>query len=575
MSWFDVLTNGGFSGGMSFPGGGNMQQPSQVSGTIQDLIDKLRRQQSSQRKVDRLGAISDQFGQLAQTPGNGNYQPRQMGGLFPTVQQWSPDYKQMGNELVGSIGKFMADRAKSGEQGAVDDQRAEGVLNAAGALGGDGGKNDAALRAYLGMAGGPGMANMSNTPRVQSTQTDSDGNMWTVMSNGQWIPSGKTANYNTRQVTDAEGNVYSVGTSGAGRGEATPIWKQAADSTQYVNPGPQAPEMSRDDLHQRQMQQESRGNQGAVSPKGARGLMQLMPATARSLEQQLGLPPGSTDTDAGANEKAGRAYMDQLLEKNKGDKVRALVEYNWGMGNARGWDGNPATLPAETRDYVTKILGPGAFGGGQGPAQPSRVPLRQQTSAEKAGAEATAKAQAAAANVDALATVKGAETLASERAKNQAAAQDGLGKVRQVSNRVIAAIDELSNDPGLTQILGKSVYGRMDDKMADRAVPLFSAGSPAANAYYKYSNLQGSNFLQAFESLKGGGQITEKEGEQAKAAFARLQRSQSEPEFRRALADLRKFAEDALTNAERKAAGGSAPAAPAKALPAGWSVKVK
>lgn len=571
MSWFDILTNGGFSGGMSAPA--SAQQPSQNSGIIQDLIDRLRRQQASKRQMDQMGAVSDQFGELAQSPGTGNYQPRQMGGLFPTVQKWSPDYKQMGNELVGSIGKFMADRAKMKQQGAVEDQQAEGILRAASEIGGDGGKNDAALRAYLGMAGGSGMSGISNAPRVQSTQTDSDGNMWTVMSNGQWIPSGKTANYNTRQVTDAEGNVYSVGTSGAGRGAATPIWKQAADATQYVNPGQPPAELSRDELHQRQMMQESRGNQGAVSPKGARGTMQLMPATARELEQRLGLPAGSTDTDAAANERAGRVYMDQLLERNKGDKVRSLVEYNWGMGNASKWDGNPETLPAETRDYVKKILGEGAFGPAVAANQPTRIPLRQQTAAEKAGAEATARAQADAANADALAKVKSAETTASEQAKATVSAQQNLGTVKNFVGTARRAIADLKNDPGLDKIVGGGIYARMDDGMAKRAVALLGANTPAANAFAKYQHIVGGNFMQAFQQLKGGGQITEKEGEKAELAMARLSRSQTKEQFVAALNDLDKMMEGLEQSAARKAQGGGQ--APAASLPAGWSVRVK
>jgi hypothetical protein len=53
---------------------------------------------------------------------------------------------------------------------------------------------------------------------------------------------------------------------------------------------------------------ESAGNPGAVSPVGARGLMQLMPATAREIEAKLGMPAGLTDRDPEANRKAGEFY---------------------------------------------------------------------------------------------------------------------------------------------------------------------------------------------------------------------------------------------------------------------------
>ncbi len=117
--------------------------------------------------------------------------------------------------------------------------------------------------------------------------------------------------------------------------------------------------ISRNDLHSRQLMAESAGKPGAVSPKGARGLMQLMPDTAREMEQKMGLPLGSTDTDPAANEAVGRAYMDQMLTRYDGDQTKALAAYNWGMGNVDKWiaaGSDPSKLPKETRDYVSKVL---------------------------------------------------------------------------------------------------------------------------------------------------------------------------------------------------------------------------
>ena len=118
---------------------------------------------------------------------------------------------------------------------------------------------------------------------------------------------------------------------------------------------------------------ESAGNPNAVSPVGARGLMQLMPGTARELEQQLGMPAGLTDRDPQANRKAGETYLQQQLQKY-GDPRLALAAYNAGPGRVdqalKASGGNVdaalARLPAETRAYVPKVLGR-AQGGSQGP----------------------------------------------------------------------------------------------------------------------------------------------------------------------------------------------------------------
>jgi soluble lytic murein transglycosylase-like protein len=70
---------------------------------------------------------------------------------------------------------------------------------------------------------------------------------------------------------------------------------------------------------------ESRGNPKAESPVGARGIMQLMPATAKEL--------GVTDAfDPEQNIAAGVAYLARLLRKYGGSEVHALAAYNWGPG---------------------------------------------------------------------------------------------------------------------------------------------------------------------------------------------------------------------------------------------------
>lgn len=98
-------------------------------------------------------------------------------------------------------------------------------------------------------------------------------------------------------------------------------------------------------LAQRVATQESAYDPKAVSPKGAIGVMQLMPGTAKD----LGVDP----FDPGQNVDGGVRYLRQMLDRYSGDVPKALAAYN--AGPARVDSGRP--LPRETEDYV-KTVGP-------------------------------------------------------------------------------------------------------------------------------------------------------------------------------------------------------------------------
>src|SRR3546814_11221 len=85
--------------------------------------------------------------------------------------------------------------------------------------------------------------------------------------------------------------------------------------------------------------QESEFNQFALSSAGARGLMQLMPSTAKHLAKQLklGYQPAKLTDDAGYNVRLGAFYLTGLLKNWDNNYVLALAGYNAGEARVRSW----------------------------------------------------------------------------------------------------------------------------------------------------------------------------------------------------------------------------------------------
>lgn len=114
------------------------------------------------------------------------------------------------------------------------------------------------------------------------------------------------------------------------------------------------------------MKQESNFQADALSPKGAVGLMQLMPSTAQWAAEKVGddYDPDKL-TQPRRNLKLGIWYISYLLEEFDGDYTKAIAAYNAGDGNVSNWlsqgiwDGTLEDVNSipfeETRTYVTRV----------------------------------------------------------------------------------------------------------------------------------------------------------------------------------------------------------------------------
>lgn len=147
------------------------------------------------------------------------------------------------------------------------------------------------------------------------------------------------------------------------------------------------------------------------------------------------------------------------------------------------------------------------------------------------------------ANVRLLAPGSKAEQVAAGtlRGKTVEQARQDLPQAMQTASDSVANIDAVLNHPALNRSVGP----------IDQYLPNVTADANDFQA--RLDQLKGGAFLTAFQSLRGGGQITEVEGKKATDAIARLNKGVSEAQFKQALTDLRNIATNAAIRAQVKA----------------------
>jgi hypothetical protein len=131
-------------------------------------------------------------------------------------------------------------------------------------------------------------------------------------------------------------------------------------------------------------------------------------------------------------------------------------------------------------------------------------------------------------------------------------ARNSIPKIRDETANMIRLVDSLIKHPGMPSVVGmptfnaESVFGGMTG--------LYPSGSKEADFMARLDQIGGQQFLQAFEGLKGGGQITEVEGKKATEAMSRLTMiGQSEEAYREAAEDLKSVLKRAAARAYEKA----------------------
>lgn len=151
-----------------------------------------------------------------------------------------------------------------------------------------------------------------------------------------------------------------------------------------------------------------------------------------------------------------------------------------------------------------------------------------------------------------------------EQAKADVKPTDQRASGMSAARDMLSVIDMLQTHKGRETATG--VSGVLDPRN-------YIPGTNAKDFRVALDQLKGKTFLQAFESLKGGGQITEAEGKKATDAIARLNTAQSDKAFSEALSDLRQVVEGSLARQQGSAQRSGMQLPSSGGASGGWSIK--
>lgn len=262
----------------------------------------------------------------------------------------------------------------------------------------------------------------------------------------------------------------------------------------------------------------------AAGPEKAQQLAQIMRENNIQIMPSEGEAPGMSNA-------VFRPGVDAMPERQN---VQSMDDYYATGQAARGRDLNQGAIPGSSRVPIPRV---------RAEAEAGRPSPQDAYNTQRAETQANA-------DVKFLETAPGAMRTVTTNL-GLLNRMIGDARVDEKTDTVIYPAKGRKPHPGFDQAVGLGFPG----------LRLIS-GSPEADFDALLTQVTGATFLEAFETLKGGGQITEKEGEKATKAISRLSLNLSEKEFIHAVDELRSIMQAGLQRAETRAArlrGGATP----------------
>lgn len=508
--------------------------------TIQRMLELLPEIEKRKRKAKKYRDSESYFKGLANKPTSGNYAPAQGGAIASFI----PDYEKASNGLLSALGGYLTGRQADREEEELTNMQQAESLKTLEQIGSDpeGGTTNEALRGYLGMIGGKDTsAALGKAPHVSSTRINQDGSVINYMSDGTIIDTGQKGDFASQMVQDPiTGKWSAIGKSGSGRGVAAPVVAAGAQ--------PSAP------------------GEPPVQPD-ANGRIMSDDGTTNAVFD--GLTPGE-------NKRLANSIADLQQSGASEDQINQFIQ-GW-MKNRKpptpGQNSAPANAPLA--GYL-----------GEQPQQfRTATPAQQAAATEQAkiGVQLANAPQTNAAAAQGEGMKLDAKTAAEFRAK-MPEYERSVGSIRDTISKLL----DPANDAALRNITGRTVGGNIPDNgidmdgkthssLARKAWDVAYSGKKEAELMSLVDQLSGQAFMQVYSVLKGGGQITNVEGDKGTLSFVRKQRNVSPEAYREALLDFLKNVEDGFARAQAAASGGYSAGGPAigtppakPALPPGFS----
>ncbi|WP_454917426.1 hypothetical protein [Xanthobacter sediminis] len=320
---------------------------------------------------------------------------------------------------------------------------------------------------------------------------------------------------------------------------AMPAGPQPAAAPQMPAAAPQAPQPAPQQMAQAPQQG---GMNGPINPQRLAQIMSnpWVPAEMKQMMlQQFQIQQKQQSPEYQADLAYKKAQTEALQRKASGQNADYGLTPQYGVDQ----DGNPVLLQMGTNGTVRQ------------PQMPPGVSLSKQPIKLDAGTHYVLLDPITRQPVGQIPkNLAGAEA-AKVEGKAQGAAAVSLPQTIAQGEQMLATIQGIKDDPYRAQGTGMSSVFNM--------IP----GTGGFDFGQKVAQLKGQTFLEAFDRLRGGGQITEVEGQKAENAIARLNVAQSEEAFLQALTDLQDVVQKGMERA-RSAAGAPGGVAPTASPPA-------